>query len=83
MRRRDQDLARQAWDVVATIEQGDRAEFRSRAMELPAMLQSSGLAATVMFLAAKGGPGRHLLVAMQTCVKRSSEGKRTSVSNAG
>jgi hypothetical protein len=56
MSRRDQGLAVTTWQLVEGIGHRDRREFRSRAMGLGALLQSSGLAAGAAFLAAKAGP---------------------------
>ena len=53
MRRRDQNLAAVAWVLVNGIPDGDRDQFRRRAMSLAPMLQGSGLAATAAFLRAK------------------------------
>ena len=56
--RRDQGIATAAWtavDEVASREASSVREFRTRALTLPAMLQTSGLAATAAFLASKAG----------------------------
>lgn len=59
--RRDQRLARAAWDVVQELPGGAKQKFRSRAQGLPAMLQSSGLAATAAFLKSKSEPDCQLV----------------------
>jgi CRISPR type III-B/RAMP module-associated protein Cmr5 len=51
-------MARAAWRIVHDVHGSDEAaQFRSRVMGLPAMLQSAGLIATVAFLQARAGDG--------------------------
>lgn len=61
---RRQELARAAWRAVDRAKARDAEfgrRFRARALSLPAMLQTAGLAATLAFLGAKNEPEVDLL----------------------
>lgn len=52
---REQDRAKDAWDVVERVPHDARDEYGRWARKLPAMIQTNGLGAALAFLRAKGG----------------------------
>ena len=52
--RRDHGVAQAAWTQVATVADGKFAQYRSRVLQLPVMLRTSGLVASLAYLASKG-----------------------------
>ena len=52
--RRDAGVAQAAWTAVSSVERESFRKYRSRVLELPIMLRTSGLVASLAYLASKG-----------------------------
>lgn len=53
--RRDHGVAQTAWTAVTSIADGKFTQYRTRVLQLPVMFRTSGLVASLAYLASKGG----------------------------